>query len=61
MYRVQWYAGCYTQKRLRELVVTEWSSTINGVLSVMFRYFLKLEEQKVLEAGQREKKMYFLR
>ena len=48
--RVQWYAGCYTQKRIRELVVGGWSSTINDVLSVMFGYFCKLEEEKVLVA-----------
>ena len=34
------------------------SSTINDVLSVMFGYFLKLE-QKVLEAGRGEKKCNF--
>ena len=48
--RVQWYADCYTQKRLRELLVVGWSSTINDVLLVIFGYFLKLEEQKVLVA-----------
>ena len=37
-------------------MVVEWSRTTNDVLSVMFGYFFKLEEQKVLEAGRREKK-----
>ena len=31
-------------------MVGGWSSTINDVLSVMFGYFFKLEEQKVLAA-----------
>ena len=36
-------------------MVAGWSSTINDVLSVMFGYVLKPEEQKVLVARRKEK------
>ena len=49
-------AGCYTQKGGRGLVMVERSSSWNSVLSVMFGYCLKFQDQKVLGVRQEKKK-----